>query len=55
MGNKYISLDQFSALPPEEQTNLMKQYINDLSAEEQKLLKIMIDNEITASDSTGAV
>lgn len=51
----YISPEHFDNLPPEKQVNLMKEYIKDLSLEERKILKYMLDNKITASDDTGAV
>lgn len=41
----YISPEQFSALPPEEQLNIIKNLIKDFSVEELQILKIMIDNE----------
>lgn len=40
-----INPEEFFALPPEEQTKLFKNLIMELSAEEQKILKIMIENE----------
>ena len=51
----YISPEQFSNLPPEDQNALIREYVKNLSFEEQKILKIMIENELTASDDTGAV
>lgn len=52
---KNITTDDFSTLSPEEQSTLMKEYVKELSPEERKILKNMIDNEITTSDNTGAV
>lgn len=37
--------EEFSNLPPEEQTEIFKNLIMDLSMEERKILKIIIDNE----------
>ncbi len=41
-----ISPEEFATLPPEEQDRLIKKCIEDLSTEERKILKIMIDNEM---------
>lgn len=41
----YISPEDFSALPPEEQDRLMREYIMELSLEERRILKNMIESE----------
>ena len=43
--NEYISPEFFSFLPPAEQDRLMRKYVMKLSPEEQKILKILIENE----------
>lgn len=45
---KYISPEKFAAIPPEEQDRLMREYAEDLSVEERKILKKMIENENAA-------
>lgn len=40
-----ISPEDFSKLPPEEQTELFKNLISELPNEELMILKTMIDNE----------
>lgn len=43
--NEYISPEAFSSLSPTEQNWLMREYVTELSAEERKILKILIENQ----------
>lgn len=44
--NQYISVEDFEKLPPPEQDRLMREYVMELSVEERKIFKKLLENEI---------
>lgn len=45
MVDGYISPEDFSTLPPDEQVALVRQYIMEMSVEDRKIVKKLIDIE----------